>query len=130
MAINAIPLKSRMTRLPPIACFVVARRTIGGGSVAALTYEEIAERSGLPYDKVVSISWLTSWDSVTCGDMHRFTKGCGVDFGKGKNVKAHYRFLMWSGGKRRLGHFPHLRKLPNYPEYRARLLMLKSLANA
>lgn len=116
-----LTLATKLKRLPPIACFIIARKG-QHRNIKAMMPEEIAFLSGLPLDRVHALSWMTSWDSVSCREMMRFSHGCGVCFDDGANFKKHMQFL-----KRRNGRFPHLIKLKNYGEYRKRIKLILEL---
>jgi len=86
------PLDKKLERFPPLVCRLLARAG-PKNSQRPLTDAEISAVSGIPLAKVISMSWLTSWDDVTCKDMLDFSKGCGVDFSDAKIMRKHLKYL-------------------------------------
>ena len=64
---------------PPVLCRLLARRRIKAKQVVAMSSQEVAISSGLPLSRVIEISRLTSWDTVTVAEAERFLAGCGFD---------------------------------------------------
>lgn len=117
-----LTLNRRLLRLPPIICFIIARRTVGANRrIVALSAEEIAKRSGLPIDRVIAISWMLTWNNVSVTDMLAYSQACDIDFNSCANIKTHDRFMR----RHPMFHFKHLIKMRNYPEYRDRIALLK-----
>ncbi len=89
-------IQQRLHEFPPIVCRLLARETVHGRgtlNIHGLTDDQIAKASGLALCKVFSISWLPSWDDVTCSDMLAFTKGCGIHFDDYKLMEKHSKYL-------------------------------------
>lgn len=116
-----LSLEERMMRFPPIVCFIIARTWEGPNrKVTALTAEQIAERSGLPIDRVYSLSWLTNWDTVPCREMFAYSRGCGIDFEDSHCMKINSTLLL-----RRQGRYLHLKGRPDYMLYQERIALYR-----
>ena len=106
-----IPIHTRFKRFPPIVCRLLARKNISSRSSNALEPmpdEEIAKRAGMSVAEVRSLSWQTSWDSVPCGIMLRFSESCGVDFSSRDSMNKHSRYI------RNRHRFVYLKRHPQY----------------
>lgn len=87
-----IPIEKKLSQFPPIVCRLLAR-TGPKGRQRPMTDEEIAKASGLPVSTVISLSWMTSWNDVSCGNMLRFSKACGVDYSNALAMRNHVKYL-------------------------------------
>jgi len=100
-----IGFQHKLDRFPPVVCRLFARHRWG----LPLDNRELAERSGLSEYKVVSMSTLTSWDSVTVGDMRAFLRGCGLDFDRRESMNRIGCYLRSKAHSK----FVHLRRSPH-----------------
>lgn len=101
------PIRSfwdKLDLLPPVACRLLARKTLATGRACPLSDEEIAKRAGMSLAKVKSLSWQVSWDEVPVGDARRFSEACGVEFDNRRNwqkqmaqLKSNFLYLRKSG---------------------------------
>lgn len=83
----------KLTTFPPLVCRLLARETMDNGKVRGLSDEEIATRSGLPFNEVRALSWLTSWDDVPVSKLKAFSLACGVDFTSRDSMRAHRSYI-------------------------------------
>ena len=79
---------AKANRIPPRMCRILAR-TLGHSRI--LTVREISCLSGLSISAVNRISRLGSWETVTVGDMDRYTKACGIDLNNIKRTVDHFK---------------------------------------
>ena len=101
------PLDIKLSRFPPLVCRLLARRGPKNRQVP-LTDAEVSHASGLKLPNVISLSWLTSWDDVTCGDMLAFSKGCGVNFSNALVMRKHTKYIALTT------RFVYLRRSPGW----------------
>ena len=87
------PLHTKLSRFPPLVCRLLAR-TGPKNKQSPLSDTVIAKCSGMTVSKVASLSWLTSWDDVTCSDMLAFSRGCGVNFSNAKVMRNHTKYMV------------------------------------
>ena len=100
-----------MLEMFPPCCVRLLART-GGRNPVACSDVELSRASGLPLSVVRWLSYQSSWDDVSVGDMRRFTRACGVDFGDRARMKTHAHYL--AQGAKRPGLFTYLRESPEW----------------
>lgn len=76
---------------PPVVRLLACDRK--PGNAAALTDQEIAERSGLTVTRVQEIYWEKTWDAVPLGEVKRFFEGCGYNLDNHRHVERLARNL-------------------------------------
>lgn len=80
----------RLDELPPAYCRLLARETKRGGWHKILTVTQIAQASGLTWQKVAAIIREKSFARVAVADADKFRKGCGIT---PQNERRHKEFL-------------------------------------
>lgn len=75
----------KLNRVPPKLCRLAAHR-----GRLPLSNQDLAIASGLSESTIAAISQLDVWDSVKLSTVDRFTRACGVDLLRLKELK---RFL-------------------------------------
>lgn len=92
-----------LDRLPPVACFMLARRN---GKPIKLA--EIRQVSGLSRRKTVAMAKAKTWKPFSIGDIDAFRMACGIT---ARNEQRHFWYLRqtWrrmedGGGMRHLKH--------------------------
>lgn len=77
---------AKFNRTPPVAVRAYAIRGKKGGPpgdrVERIPLNELVEKSGISRRRFQQLSYLTSWENVTVGDMCAFSIACGVDISK------------------------------------------------
>lgn len=101
----SLTLREKLSRFPPIACRLLARRKTRSHGVHAMTDEELSTISGLPMARIKAISWSVTWDDIPCSEMLAFTKACGIDFESRRCLWRHQLYV-------KSGAFLHLRRSP------------------
>jgi len=102
----------KLDSFPPIVCRILARDPKARAKTQRpLTDREIAARSGLRVDQVISLSWLCTWEFVPVDVMKKFTAACGINFEDYPTMQKHYRFVnrmagRWMTGKHYLRRDP------------------------
>lgn len=95
---NPDPMK--LDSFPPIVCRLLARPpSAKAKSQRPLTDREIAVRSGLRLDQVLSLSWLCTWENVPVDIMLRFSRACGIYLNDYQNIQKHYRLVSRMAGR-------------------------------
>lgn len=106
----------RMDRIPPFFCRVIARTPRGQGQ-RAMTIREIAQQSGLSWERVSAIARKQSFATVPLGEAEAFRRGCGITLG---NEWRHIEYLKRTlDGAKVKKPFRHIRSLPR--DYRKRI---------
>lgn len=82
-----------LAEFPPVMVRLAARRPLTSTSCASLSYAEIAIASALPIARVVEISHLFSWDTVTIGELRRFCAACYFDPSSHRDRDRQYDIL-------------------------------------
>lgn len=100
---------------PPCLIRLLARRklTRTGKQVRAISAAEVAIASGLSLDRVLEISPLISWETVTVAEAERFVLGCGFDplSSYDRNRKSAYQRSCQTSSRQQ---FSYLRKSPHW----------------
>lgn len=94
---------------PPILIRLLARRKIGPTQVTAMTLQEIAITSGIPFSRVSVISQQLTWDGIDIPEAERFCAGCHYDPTSVKDRNRHFSYLRCC---RRWTKFAYLKKHP------------------
>jgi hypothetical protein len=81
-------LLSKLNRIPPFLCRLVARKRRG---YLAMTRRDIAAESGLNIKKVDRLSKLARWDNVKLSDIQKFSAACGVNLLASRRVKEYMK---------------------------------------
>ena len=94
-----------LSKYPPPFVRLMARRTISGSHIAALSDEEVAIHSDIPVTRVREISRLPNWDDVPTVEVRSFCNGCNFNPFNAKDrnrVSAYMRKLDSTPAKSRL----------------------------
>lgn len=90
----------KIDSFPPVVCRLLARDPKAKAKLQRpLSDVEIADKTGLRRDQVISLSWLCTWENIPTDVMKKFTKGCGIDFEDYKTMQKHYRFVSRMAGR-------------------------------
>lgn len=89
----SLPLQERLTRFPPVMCYLLARRG-NNRHVSHLNVKEIADRSGMAVEDVAELSWSVTWDQIPVRFLIDFPRACGVLMDDRHNIDVHYRFMI------------------------------------
>lgn len=74
-----------LDRLPPVACFMLARR-----NGRPIKLAEIRKSSGLSRRKVIAMAKATTWRPFAIGDIDSFRMACGITV---RNEPRHFWYL-------------------------------------
>lgn len=107
----SLSLQEKRRRFPPIACRLLARRTLAGKNVIALTDEEIAARGRLPIWWVKGLSWKLDWLGIPVEIEDAYRTGCGIDFDDSRSLERNW--ALWD----KIGAGSHLRRSPLWPAH-------------
>jgi len=81
-------------RINPSMCRLVARTGMTGGQ-RALSFEEIAARSGLGISTVKNYSRRTSWSGLPIDNVVAYAAACGVNHMQAKEVIRFIKHKRW-----------------------------------
>lgn len=112
-----------LTDFPPPKVRLLAKLPGGGRSVLAISDTELAISSGLTLSRVREISYSTTWDGISLGEMKAFFTACYFDptlAAHRNRVTEYYRVCT----KRQTKVFQYLR---NHPKWESEFLPLVKL---
>lgn len=84
-------IDSLLREFPPCLCRMLAKH-----GHCAPSNRDLATRSHLTRDRINDISLLTTWDTVTVGEMQEFMRLCGVDPTNARRHRDTIRRKRWS----------------------------------
>lgn len=64
---------------PPALIRLMARRRVKGKTVRAVSLQEIAIASGMPFARVQAIAQSATWEDITVAEAERFILACNFD---------------------------------------------------